>query len=186
MAHYTGSSGAGSGSICFANRSPVACSSLALFTTLAEIVVAACAQLTPPGAPGLVLLAEVRDCARRPFSRRLAPPCFVHGQAFEGAIDHGAGKSGARLSLDAVLDAAEDGHVARLQIRRAVRRDEAQHDVRERRLHGGQGGLAGVSAGHVPEKDPRLSFLAWVHHVVQSGLRCTITVVVAQPFSDMT
>ena len=34
---------------------------------------------------------------------------------------------------------------------------------------GGQGGLAGVDAGHVPEKDPRLSFFAWVHHVVQTG-----------------
>ena len=36
-------------------------------------------------------------------------------------------------------------------------------------LHGGQGGLAGVDAGHVPEKDPRLSFFAWVHRVVQTG-----------------
>ena len=35
-------------------------------------------------------------------------------------------------------------------------------------LRGGQGGLAGVDAGHIPDKDPRLSFLARVHHVVQS------------------
>ena len=27
----------------------------------------------------------------------------------------------------------------------------------------------GVDAGHVSEKDPRLSFFAWVHHVVQCG-----------------
>ena len=39
----------------------------------------------------------------------------------------------------------------------------------ERRPHGGQGGLAGVDAGHVPEKDQRLSFLACIHHVVQCG-----------------
>ena len=32
--------------------------------------------------------------------------------------------------------------------------DEAQYDVWESDLHGGQGGLAGVDAGHVPEKDP--------------------------------
>ena len=24
-------------------------------------------------------------------------------------------------------------------------------------------------AGHVPQEDPRLSFFAWVHHVVQTG-----------------
>ena len=30
-------------------------------------------------------------------------------------------------------------------------------------------GLTGVDAGHVPEKDPRLSFFACVHHVVQCG-----------------
>ena len=41
--------------------------------------------------------------------------------------------------------------------------------MRERGLRGGQGGLAGVNAGHVPEKDPRLSLLAWIQHVVQSG-----------------
>ena len=42
-------------------------------------------------------------------------------------------------------------------------------DVRESGLHGGQGGLAGVDAGHVPEKDSRLSFSARFQHVVQSG-----------------
>ena len=50
-----------------------------------------------------------------------------------------------------------------------LRRDEAQHDVRESGLHGGQGGLAGVDAGYVPEDNPRLSLLARVHHVVQTG-----------------
>ena len=79
------------------------------------------------------------------------------------------GKRGACLSLDAALEAAEDGHVAGLHERRAVPRDEAQHDVRECGLHGGQGGLAGVDAFHVPEKDPRLSLPAWIEHAVQCG-----------------
>ena len=41
-------------------------------------------------------------------------------------------------ALDAALEAAEDGHVAGLQVRRASWLDEAQHDVRESGLHGGQ------------------------------------------------
>ena len=94
---------------------------------------------------------------------------FVHGQAFESVVKDGAGKRGARLPLDAALEAAEDGHVAGLKVRRALWREEAQHDVRESGPHGGQGGLAGVNAGHVPERDPRLSFSARVHHVAQSG-----------------
>ena len=67
-----------------------------------------------------------------------------------------------------------------------MRRDEAQYDVRELRLHGGHGGLAGVDAGHVPEEDPRLSFLARVHHVVQGGrVSCWSVVVLAQPMSAL-
>ena len=159
MGHSTGSAGAGSGSMRFANKSPVACSSLAFFTGLAEIVVAACAQLTTSGAPSLVLVQEVHDCAQ------LSSPCLVHHDGVERAVENGAGKSGARLRLDAALEAAEDGHVERLQVRRASWRGEAQHDVRKRRLHGGKGSVAGVDARHAP----RLSFLAWVHHVVQSG-----------------
>ena len=81
----------------------------------------------------------------------------------------GAGQRCARLRLDAALEAAEDGHVAGLQVRRASWREEAQYDVWESGLHGGQGGLAGVDAGQVPEKDPRLSFLSRVSHVVQCG-----------------
>ena len=74
-----------------------------------------------------------------------------------------------RWRLDTALEAAEEGHVEGLQVRSAVRWNEAQHHVRERHPHGGHGGLAGVDAGHVPEKDPRLSFLSRVHHVVQCG-----------------
>ena len=136
---------------------------------IAELGVAAFAQAMPSSCPRLVLVAQVRDCASCPLGRRLAPPCSVHGQAFEGAIEDGAGKSGASLRLDAALEAAEDGHVAGLQVRRALWREEAQYDVWESALHGGQGGLAGVDAGHVPQEDPQLSLPAWIHHVVQTG-----------------
>ena len=47
-----------------------------------------------------------------------------------------------RFRLGAALEAANDGHVAGLQVRSAVRRDDAQHNVRERRPHGGHGCLA--------------------------------------------
>ena len=77
-----------------------------------------------------------------------------HDHVVERAVDDGAGKPGARLRLDAALEAVEDGHVAGLQVRRASWWDEAQHDVRESGLHGSQGGLTGVDAGRVPEKDP--------------------------------
>ena len=48
IAHSTGSAGAGSGSTCLANKSPVACSSLAFLNGLAEFCVGAGAQATPP------------------------------------------------------------------------------------------------------------------------------------------
>ena len=67
------------------------------------------------------------------------------------------------------LEAAEDGHVAGLQVRRASWREECEYDVWRSGLHGGQGALAGVDAGRVPEKDPRFSFFARVQHVVQCG-----------------
>ena len=105
MAQSTGSSGAGSGTMCLEKSSSWAWSAAASATASRNS-------------------ALLRGCTRCPFGRRLAPPCFVHGQAFEGAVDDGAGKRGACLSLDAALEAAEDGHVAGLQVRRAVRRDE--------------------------------------------------------------
>ena len=89
MAHSTGSSGAGSGSMCLEKSSSWAWSAAALFNDLVEFGVAACAQAMPSSCPRLILVAEVRDCARCPIGRRLAPPCFVHGQAFEGAIEDG-------------------------------------------------------------------------------------------------
>ena len=137
--------------------------------SIAETVVAVCAQATPSRAPDLVLAQEVCDCARCPLGRRLAPPCFVRGQAFEGVVKDGAAKRGARLPLDAALEAAEDGHVAGLKVRRALWLEDAQHDVRESGPYGGHGGLAGVNVGHVPEEDPRLSLPAWIEHVIQGG-----------------
>ena len=71
-------------------------------------------------------------------------------------------------------------------MRGAVRRDEAQHDVRELLLHGGRGALAGVDAGHVPEKDPRVSFSSEFITSSTVDMSCRIVVVVAQPFSDVT
>ena len=118
-AHSTRSSGAGSGSICLANKSPVECSPLAFSHSLAEFVVGVGAPATPTSRPHLAHVAEVRECASRPFGRILAPPCLVHGQAFERAVNDGAGKSGARVRLDAALEAAEDGQIAGLQVRSA-------------------------------------------------------------------
>ena len=118
-----------------------------------KVGIAVGTQATPSSRPRPFLVAEVRDCAKCSVGRRLAPPCLVHGQVVEGAVEDGAGKSGARLRLDAALEAAEDGHVAGLQVRRASWREEPQYDVWESGL---QGGLAGVGAGHVPR---RMSFL---------------------------
>ena len=63
------------------------------------------------------------------WRRHALSPCPVHHDVVEGAIEDGAGKSGARLRLDAALEAAEDSHVAGLQVRRASWREEAQYDV---------------------------------------------------------
>ena len=62
--------------------------------------------------------------------------------------------------MDAAFEAVEHYYVAGLQVRRASWMDAAQNDVRERSLHGGQGGFAGVDASHIREKDSRLSFLS--------------------------
>ena len=59
------------------------------------------------------------------------------------------------VTARAAHSAAEDGQIAWLQVGRAVGRDDAQHDVKELRRHGDQGGLAGVEralAGAVPAR----------------------------------
>ena len=145
MAQSTGSSGAGSGSMCLAKSSSREWSAAASAT--ASLKRASLWARNGRHPVVQALFSSQRSVTA--FGRRLAP------------------------RLDAALEAreAEDGHVAGLQVRSASWRDEAQYDVWESGLHGGQGGLAGVDAGHVPEKDPRLSFFAWVHHVVQCGRR---------------
>ena len=129
MAHPTGSSGAGSGSMCSEKSSSWAWSAAASATASRNSALLPARKRCHPVVHALFSSQRVRDCASCPFGRRLAPPCFVHGQAFEGAIEDGAGKSGTRLRLDAALEAAEDGHVAGLQVRSASWRDEAQYDV---------------------------------------------------------
>ena len=90
------------------------------------------------------------------------------------------------MRLDAALEAAEDGHVARLQVRRALWLEEGKHDLRECGPHGCQCGLAGVDAGHVPKEDSRFFFLLGFSIVLRAVASCRIVVVVAQPFFEMT
>ena len=156
--------------MCFANNSPVWFSSLA-FSTASRKSSSPSARKRRQPVAHTWFLSQRSVTAICPFGRRLAPPCLVQCQAVEGAVEDGAGKSGARLRLDAALEAAEDGHVAGLQVRRASWREECEHDVSESGSHGCQGGLAGVDAGRVPEKDPRLSLPPRVHHVVQEWPR---------------
>ena len=145
-----------------------------LFDCIAESSVVVGAQLAPSRAPDLALGQDVRDCASCPFCRGLAPPWLVHGQAFEGVVKDGAGKRGARLRLDAALEAAEDGHVAGLQVRGNVARMAANVAslawmlaMSQRRIHDcpSQPGLSTSS---------------------RAAASCRIVVVVAQPFSDVT
>ena len=165
---------AGSGAMCLAKRSSREWSAAASSTASLKAL-----SLWARGA-----IPCSRPCPRPRCPRLRELPILPRTGAVEGAIENGAGKSGARLRLDAALEAAEDGHVAGLQVRRALWREEAQHNVRECGLHSGQGGLAGVDAGHVPEDDcPSLPGLSTPSNVAVS---CRSVVVVAQPFSDVT
>ena len=168
MAQSTGSSGAGSGSTCLAKSSSWAWSAAASVTASRKPSLLSARSWRHPVLQTLSS-AKRSAIARDAHSAEGRRHAFAHGQAVECAINDGAGKSGARLRLDAALEVAEDGHVAGLQVRRALWREEAQHDARECGPHGCQCGLAGVDAGHVPEEDPRLSLPAWVEHVIQGG-----------------
>ena len=153
IAHIGGPSSAGSGAMCLAKRSSREWSAAASSTASRKAPSLWARSWRHPvlqTLPSATMSAIARAAHSAEDWRR-------HALFMEGAIENGAGKGGARLRLDAALEAAEDGHVAGLQVRRALWREEAQHDVRECGLHGGQGGLAGVDAGHVPEEDPRLS-----------------------------
>ena len=78
-----------------------------LFDCIPESSVVVGAQLAPSRAPDPCPRPRCRAIARAAHSaedwRRHG---LVHGQAFEGAIEDGAGKRGARLRLDAALEAA--------------------------------------------------------------------------------
>ena len=168
MAQSTGSSGAGSGSICLANNAPVACSSLASSTASRNSALVWARKRRQPVVQAWFLsLRSVTARAAHSTEDWRRHALFMTRPSNEPSMTVRA--SGARLRLDAALEAAEDGQIAGLQVRSASWRDEAQYDVWERRPHGGQGGVAGVDAGHDPEKDPRLSFIAWVQHVIQCG-----------------
>ena len=101
------------------------------------------------------------------------------------SLEDGASKSGARLRLDAALEGVEDCHVAGLQVRRAVRRDEAQYDVRKLRLHGDHGGLGGADAGMSQRRIHDCPSLPGFSTSSRAVVSCRIVVVVAQPFSDV-
>ena len=60
-------------------------------------------------------------------------PCPVHDHVVERAVDDGAGKSGARLRLDAALVAAEDGHVSSARFQHVVQHGR---ELQERRRGG--------------------------------------------------
>ena len=169
IAQSNGSSGSGSSTMCLAKSSSWAWSAAASSTASRKAPSLWARKRCQPVDHTWLASQRSVHCAGCPFCRRLAPPRLVHGQACEGVVKDGAGKSGARLRLDAALEAAEDGHVAELQVRRALWWEEAQHDVRKSGLHGCQCGLAGVDAGHVPEEDPRLPLSVWIEHVIQSG-----------------
>ena len=116
-------------------------------------------RATPTSRPRLVFVAEVRCCASYPFGRRLSSPSSVHDHVVERAVEDGAGKSRALACVWMQL----------LKLWKTARSQGCKYDVlfggmkhsdvRELRRLGGHGAIAGMDAGHVPEKDSRLSFL---------------------------
>ena len=85
--------------------------------------------------------------------------CHKSREAWAGRVWHGR-----------VVRAFVVGLRRQLRTRRCCGRAVGATAIaREAGLHGDQGGLAGVNAGQVPEEDPRLSLLARVQHVVESG-----------------
>ena len=138
MAHSTGSLGAGSGSTCFANKSPVACSSLAFSTASRKSSSLSARKRRVP-------VVHARFLSHRSVTARDAHSVEDwrgHDLVVENTVEDRAGQRRGRLRLDAALEAAEDGHVAGLQVRSASWWDEAQQDMNE----SGQGGLTGVDA----------------------------------------
>ena len=83
MVHSKGSSKSGLWLDLFREKVANGVQLVGLCNRLTEIVVAACAQLTPSRAPDLVFVAEVRDCAMCPLGRRLSSPFLVHQYVVE-------------------------------------------------------------------------------------------------------
>ena len=149
IAHSTGSARARSHSICLANNAPVASSSLAS-STASRSSPSLCALNRHPVLQ--TLFSSQRSVTAR--AAHSADDCRSHFLFMAKPSNEPSRTEQARMALACVwmqlLKAAEDGHVTRLQVQSASWWDEAQHDVWESGLHGGQSGLAGVDAGHVP------------------------------------
>ena len=132
-----------------------------LFDGFLEVGIAVGTQWTPTGAPRLVLAGEVHGGARR--------PCRHHVLVITMS-------SNERWRTERASVVAACVWMRLLKLRKAATAQGCKFDVLrggmnqsttwESSLHGGQGGLTGVHVGHLPEKDPRLSFLARVQHVV--------------------
>ena len=157
-------SSASSGVMCLAKSSSRAWSTAASVTTSRKSSSLCARKRRQPVIHAKFFVVEVRDCARRPFGRRLSPPCPVHHDVVERAVDDGAGESGARLRLDAAREAAENGEVAGLQAGGTVRWMLA---MSQRRIH---------ACPCLP------GFLTSSRAVVS----CRSVVVLAQPVSDVT
>ena len=135
--------------------------------SLAELAVTVCAQATPTSRPHLVFVAEVRDCASCPFCLRLAAamPCSMSSRR----RCH-RGQSGQEWRSPApwmqLLKLTATSQGCRYDVLRGGRK----HSTKCGRavLHGCQRGLVRLLA-MFQRRDPTLSLLAWIEHVVQCG-----------------
>ena len=112
------------------------CRRRALFMTTSSNEPSSTEQASVEVACAWMHLLKLRKTAKSQGRRAARTTCAEdwrrHAKFMAKPSKDGAGKRGACLRLDAPLEAAEDGQVAGPQVRR---RDEAQHDVRELRLH---------------------------------------------------
>ena len=126
-----------------------------------------------------VVAVDARFLSQRSVTARpahSAEDCRRHAlfmtMSVERAVEDRAGRRRGRLRLDAALDTADDGQVAGLLVRRAVQRDELQHDMgkmakSQRRIHACPSLLGSSTSSRV-------------------AANCRSVVVLAQPFSDVT
>ena len=162
MAQSTGSSGAGS--ICLANNAPMACSSLA-FSTASRNSASLCARKRRHPVLHTWLSPQRSVVARAAHS---ADDCRRHALFMVKPSKVPSRTELARVAL-------ARARMQLLQLRKTATSQGCKYDVlRGGRKHsttcgGGQCVGASVNAGHVPEEDPRMSFLARVQHIVQCG-----------------